>query len=129
MELTLLLAKLLGAFSIVMAFSMIARRRMVTKIFDDVFGRRTLSYLLGLAEVAGGLLLVLNHNIWEGTLATVVTILGWLMLLEGVLYVFAKQSLLQRMLHKLHSTQFYFILSFAYLILGIYLLVASSSGV
>lgn len=84
MENTALLAQFLGLFSIILALSMLERRKMVVHIMKDVLKDRTLTYIIGILEVAGGLLLVLNHTLFGDTLTTVVSVFGWLFLLAGL---------------------------------------------
>jgi vacuolar-type H+-ATPase subunit I/STV1 len=45
--------------------------------------------VLGIITLAAGLAMVLAHNIWSrGALAVVVTLVGWLMLLKGLFFLF-----------------------------------------
>lgn len=46
------------------------------------------SYFLGaLVEMTAGLVLALSYNRWDGTWPTFVTLLGWLMAIEGALFL------------------------------------------
>jgi len=116
---TIFLAKFLGIFLIIVGISMTMRRRMMIQIIHDLFGNRTLTYFFGLVEFVGGLLLVLYHNQWGTSLETVVTILGWLFLIEGVLYMLMSRETIRRIISKLHSARVYYLFSLANLIIGI----------
>ncbi len=124
-EQTILLAQFLGVASLVIGLSMLVRQKMVMKIFDDVFTNRALAYLLGLVEFAGGLLLVLYHNIWSPALAAVITVLGWLLLIEGALYLFVTKRFLKELVGVLHKRGVFALMVAAYLLLGAYLTYAS----
>jgi len=48
------------------------------------------SYFLGaIVEMAAGLLLALSYDRWDGTWPTFTTLLGWLMAIEGALFLVA----------------------------------------
>ncbi len=124
MELTLFLAKFIGVFSLIYGLSMLLKKKMVMEIFTSFFGeRRATVYVLGILEVLGGLAIVLTHNIWnEGLLALVVTIFGWLLLLEGFLYIFlSKQKLMNMWRGFQESASLYYIVAGSMLLLGTYL--------
>ena len=127
MENTALLAQFLGLFSIILALSMLVRRKMVVHILKDVLKNRAFSYIIGIFEVAGGLLLVLNHTLFGDTLTTVVSVFGWLFLLEGVFYLFATQKFIKSFIRTLHNYRGYYLISAIYLVIGIYLVYAGFS--
>jgi len=48
------------------------------------------SYFLGaIVEMVAGLVLALSYNRWDGTWPTFVTLLGWLMAIEGAAFLLA----------------------------------------
>ncbi|MDO8510398.1 MAG: hypothetical protein Q7S15_02125 [bacterium] len=125
MEQTLFLAELMGLFSLIMGFSMLLRRKMVMGVFDEMANGRLTLYLIGVLEVILGLALVLKHNIWtEGSLAFTISILGWLILAEGVLYVSLPERITRKMLVFAERSRAYFVIALFYLVLGGYLVYA-----
>ena len=122
MEHTIFLSQLIGAFSLVMGLSMAVKRKMMMEIFHEVFATRALSYIMGVVMLLIGLLLVLTHNIWQGGPETmVITIVGWLVLLESLSYLFFSRSFLRKYVRWLQDKAVYFAIAFAYLALGAYL--------
>jgi len=128
MENTLLLAQFFGLFSIILSIAVIVRQRMIVHILENFLTNRPLAFIVGVFEMAAGLFLILNHNIWTTALASVVTIMGWLILLEGVFYTFVRMSTMQRLIGMLHRTKLFYLFAIAYLVLGIYLVYAGFSG-
>lgn len=122
---TVFLAQFLGAFAIVMGISMLLQRRRVTDTLIEVFSSKTITYIIGLLEVLGGILLVLTHNIWDSVFAATVTALGWLLLIEGVFYLFAPQPALKSLSSWLRNKQVYYIMTLAYIAIGAYLMYES----
>lgn len=118
---TTFLAQLLGVATLVIGLSMLIRQKLVLNVIDEVLQNRVLTYLIGIAEFIAGLLLVLSHNVWEPTVAAIITILGWLMLLEGALYLFISKKVLHELLHVFHKRGVFLLTLAAYLALGAYL--------
>jgi uncharacterized membrane protein HdeD (DUF308 family) len=119
---TVFLAQFLGAFAIVMGISMLLQRRRVTNTLIEIFSSKTITYIIGLLEVVGGILLVLSHNTWDSVLVATVTALGWLLLIEGVFYLFAPQPTLKSLSSWLRNKQVYYIMTLAYIAIGAYLM-------
>jgi hypothetical protein len=47
------------------------------------------AYVFGLLVVAVGLAIILTHNVWSGgALPVIVTLIGWLTLIKGLLFLF-----------------------------------------
>lgn len=121
---TVLLAKAIGAFALIAGSSMLLRRKMLMHVLNEILHHRALSYMIGMAELLIGLLIVLMHNSFEGLAAAAVTIVGWMIFLEGIAYVFVPQAVMERVLDWLHTNKTYYFISIAYLLLGIYLVYA-----
>jgi uncharacterized membrane protein HdeD (DUF308 family) len=121
METTLFLAQFMGAFSIIAACSMFFERKMLLSIFDQTAKNRALLYMIGVAEVIGGLLITLQHQSWSPDLPLVVSLLGWLLLLEGIIYVFLPMKSARSIFKWLHDKQVYYLIALCYLLVGIYL--------
>jgi len=127
MENTALLAQFLGLFSVILALSALVRRKLVVHIMKDVLKNRGAAYLIGLFEVGAGLLLILNHSIWDSTLTTAVSVLGWLLLLEGIFYLFATKGVIRSVIKSLDNYHAYYLFSVLYFVFGIYLVYAGFS--
>ena len=70
------------------------------KITDDLFSNAALTYLSGFITVVIGFLIVHYHNRWAKSWTVLITLLGWLALLKGVLLIVSPQfvhSLSERM--------------------------------
>lgn len=121
MENTLFLAQFLGTFSIILSLVIILRRKLIVHAISDFLKDRTLAFVVGIAEVAAGLLLVLNHSTLNGTLETVITVFGWLLLLEGLFYLFATKKVLRSFIRALDNVSAYYFFAVLYFVLGVYL--------
>ena len=57
------------------------------KIADDFFGNAGLVYVSGFITAVIGLLIVTYHNRWAKNWTVLITVLGWLALLKGILLI------------------------------------------
>src|SRR3989338_6571373 len=121
METSIFLAQLMGIFSLVMGFSMLAKQKMLISIFHELSGSRALSYILGTLMFLLGLLVILNHNVWELSPRIIITIIGWVILIEGGSFLFVSKETLRRYLAFLDNRKIYYVIAVGYLILGSYL--------
>jgi hypothetical protein len=86
---TIFLAKLIGLYCIVIAIAMSLDKPATVNAVVALVGSPPLVFLVGLIVVAAGLAMVLSHNVWRGSaLAVAVTIIGWLTLVKGALFLF-----------------------------------------
>jgi len=121
MDTSLFLAQLIGLYSIVVGLSMLTKRKMLMDIFQELFSTRALSYVMGVLMLVMGLLLTLTHTIWQGTLSIGITVIGWFVLVEAIIFLFSSQKTLAKALITLNNTKIYYAISIVYLVLGVYL--------
>ena len=82
--LTIFLAKLLGLYCIILALAMMTRRQSAVAAVKALIGNPPLLLLIEVLGLAGGLAMVIGHNIWSGdALPIVITLVGWLMTIRG----------------------------------------------
>jgi hypothetical protein len=79
--------------------------------------------ILGVITLAAGLAMVLAHNIWSGgTLAVVVTLVGWITLVKGLLFLFLPPEMEAGFfVGQLHYQQLSYLYGAISLALGVYL--------
>ncbi|MCD6109470.1 hypothetical protein J7J83_01805 [bacterium] len=87
MDLSILVAKLYGAillaFGLGLLFNSTYYKKTITEMLKDK------GYILfgGMFALIIGLLLVMNHNIWEWSWVVIITIVGWIALIKGILLI------------------------------------------
>jgi len=72
-------------------------------------------------NIALGLIAVLSHNVWDGSWRTLVTILSWLTLLKGVMYLFLSHNAYMRMVKVFSDKRWFGVSSVIIILLGLYL--------
>lgn len=99
--LTAFLAKFLGAYMVVMSAWLVIRKDVALALVERLSHDAVGVAIVGMIRVTIGLAIVIAHDLWSGGTAILVTLVGWLILLSGLLTLFlapqAMQGLIRRM--------------------------------
>jgi uncharacterized membrane protein len=122
---TIFLSKLIGllciAFPLALATHPAVSIRVMTRLAHDP----PVVLLMGLAGTAAGLAMVLGHNYWSGgVLTVVVTVVGWVILIRGLILLLLTPSAFARLFASFHFEHFFLLYLAAPLLLGVYLTVS-----
>jgi hypothetical protein len=119
---TLYLAKLLGLFTIVICAWMMLNRGAGMALIGALLQQPGLQFTYAMIALAIGIAMVLGHNRWRpGALTVVVTVVGWLVLLRGVVLLLAPGPKLLAALQAAGFERFYEPMLLVPLLLGVYL--------
>ena len=120
---TLFLSRLLGLYCLIISCAMLARRQFTLDAVAALLHDPPLLYVLGVMLLFAGLAMILVHNRWHGGPVTViVTLIGWLTLLKGVVFVGVSPLPAQDFyLLQLRFAQRYYLYAVVTLALGAYL--------
>ncbi len=119
---TIFLSKLIGLFCIAFSLSMIAHRQATVDLMTTLVHDPPLVLLMGMIGLAVGLAMVLGHNIWSGgALTVVVTVVGWVILIRGLLLLFLSPATFVEIFASFHFDQFFLLYLAIPLALGVYL--------
>lgn len=129
MDLSIFYAKLFGFYFLLMGLIFIWRRESIMPIFEEFAGKKTLMFVIAVFEILAGLAIVISHNIWEYDFRIVVTIIGYWLLIEGVLYLLLPgrtgKKVIKNVVKIFSRPGWYISGSLIGIILGIYLLNAA----
>ena len=120
---TLFLSRLIGLYCVLVALSMITRRRATVESVTALLHDPSMIFILGVIMLAAGLALVLAHNIWSGgALVVIVTLVGWITLIKSLLFLFLPPEMAAGFfLRQLHYQELFYLYGAVSLVLGIYL--------
>ena len=129
LPLTIFLAKFLGLYCIVLALTMMPRKQSTVATMKALIGNPPLLLFVEVLGLAGGLAMIVGHNIWSGgALPVVVTLLGWLMAIRGVGLLALSPDGIRKLFEALqYEERFYFYMG-GTLVLGLYLTFAGFSA-
>ncbi len=88
MEISVLLAQVIGLYLVLEGLVVLTQRKFVMNIVDDMGNHKALMFVTGAMVFILGLLIVLNHNVWEASWKVIPTIIGWAMVAKGVALFF-----------------------------------------
>lgn len=121
MELSIVLAQVFGLYFVATGIAALLRGKELRAAVDE-FKKSHTSIFLGAVLVLFGLFLVLNHNIWDGTWKVWITIISWLTLLEGLVYLWLPRKAVGELLDWFNTRWWYIVGTLFALILGAYLI-------
>jgi hypothetical protein len=87
MELSILIARVISLVYLAAAAGAIFSADRYRRLVDDFFSNAGLTYVSGFMTIVIGSLIVNFHNIWVSNWTVLITIIGWLALVKGVLLI------------------------------------------
>jgi hypothetical protein len=81
------LARLLGPVLVVVGVGMLLNPSAYLAVVADVLRNSALLYFASVLGLLGGLALVLAHNVWEMSWRVIITVLGWLSILDSASWI------------------------------------------
>ncbi|MFC1750142.1 hypothetical protein ACFL2V_15185 [Pseudomonadota bacterium] len=91
-EVAILVAKLYGAVALAMGLGFLINASYYKKVFVEATKDNVYILLGGIAALTIGILIVLNHNVWEASWVILVTIIGWIAIVKGALLLILPKS-------------------------------------
>src|SRR5437870_7255594 len=120
--LTVYLGRLLGLFTLITSFWLLTERQNTLSTIPALLGDRPAMVIFAIIALAGGLAIVLAHNIWSGgVLPILVTLIGWVMLIRGVLFLFLPPEATLGILAAMQFERLFYIYLTIPFVLGLYL--------
>ncbi len=87
MQTSLFLAQLLGPVLLVIGIAVLTDRPHTRALSEEFLRSPALLFLAGLLALVPGLAIILTHNVWTADWRVLITLLGWLMTISGVIRI------------------------------------------
>ncbi|PSO45740.1 MAG: hypothetical protein BRC25_01160 [Parcubacteria group bacterium SW_6_46_9] len=100
---TLFLAKYFGILMLALGLVILFRHRLISQWVRKALLKPSVFFLTGVFEFMIGLLIVLGHQKWGSFTAGLVSVVGWLMLIESALYITLPKASLVHMVGKMDN--------------------------
>jgi len=88
MELSIFLARVMGIYLLVMSIAMFTRKQQFQEMIELFEKNPTCMTVAMIMTLILGIMIVVSHNVWVMGWPVVITILGWWMLIKGLLRLF-----------------------------------------
>lgn len=95
MNIAIFVAQVLGPLYLVIAIGILVDAGQYRKMMNAFLDNPALVYLGSIMALAAGLVLVNLHNVWVAGWPVIITILGWLALLKGIILLIRPEPLLR----------------------------------
>lgn len=116
---TIFLSKVIGLYELLVAVAMLINKATFLDGMNAMVQNPPVLMLAAIVAVILGLLVILSHNVWSGgAVPVLVTIVGWISLLKGVIFLVLPHSTAEAYLQALHVEQLYYFYAFLCLALG-----------
>jgi hypothetical protein len=116
---TVFLGRLFGLYTLVISVWMLANKQAAIATILAMLGDRPLMLIVAIIALVGGLAVVLGHNIWSGgALPILITLLGWIILIRGVLFLFLSSGETLGLLEAMQFERFFYAYLSIPLVLG-----------
>jgi hypothetical protein len=120
--LTRFLSRLIGLLLILVALSLAARKQATVETLTALTHNPALLLALGIVFLCAGLAIVLSHNVWSGgALPVIITLIGWITLIRGLLLLFLAPETLAALIETVHLNRLFYLYAAITFLLGAYL--------
>lgn len=120
MFISIFLAKVLGLYLLIVGLAMLLGRERMTRMAQSYAANEGLVFFSSIFILILGLLLVVSHNYWIMGWPVIITIIAWMTLLKGILYLFRPQVIVKITSHYF-DPKVYFTSTVITLVLGLIL--------
>lgn len=107
MPMTVLLSKVLGIFLVIVGAAILLRRRYYLPVYGAFVRERLLRAVTSLAEILAGLFLVVLYDEWSSPPAAILSLIGWMALLEGLMYTLLPDDFLEKFFNIFNTPAWY----------------------
>lgn len=119
---TLFLASVMGWYLVIFSLYVFLKREYLRGVISDVVSQRGLFFIIAVVTLIFGLLVVVSHNYWIMGWPVIVTLMGWLMLISGLIRLFYAEFAMKMASSYMQSPMKMNIAAGIFLIIGLFLL-------
>lgn len=122
MVLSIFLAKTIGLYLIIISAAFIINANELKPMMLDMLKSPSLLLFSSILALVLGILIVVSHNIWVMDWRVIITLLGWLTLLKGVIRLFYPEFVMKKATKCVENKASYNIMMLIILLIGLTLL-------
>ncbi len=97
MENAIVIARIIGPYFIIAGLGFLFNLKNFQKVMEDFSKNSALLYMGGVMALFFGLLIVQFYNVWKVQWTLIITILGWMSLIKGVVLIVFPKVLIKLM--------------------------------
>jgi hypothetical protein len=120
MCLSVFLSIVIGMYLFLISLSVLLQEQRYKKLLVEFYNNHPLLNFTGVIGILLGLLVIVGHNMWVADWPVLITIIGWIVLLQGICRVFAPVQYVKKM-KELQTKKAYDLMVWVWLVVGIYM--------
>jgi hypothetical protein len=121
MDMTIILARVFGIYFLLAAVMVFANRDALMMAVEAMFKERFAQWLAAMIALLGGIAYVNIYQDWSSLPAAILSVIGWAIVIKGLLYAFAPQVKLAKYTRILTERSWYTMDGVLALVVGAYL--------
>lgn len=115
------IAKLFGLYLIIMGVLVLTKKKSVMPAVMDLVKNRALTIVLGTLSLVAGLAIVLAFQDVSMTPTGLISLIGYMMVVEGIIYLALPVKSVQKMVRSFGNKQWFMVSGIVAVLAGIYL--------
>ena len=120
--LTIFLARLIGLYCLLFGLAIVVQKEAMLEMVAALIRNGPVLLIIEVIGVTAGLAIVLGHNVWSGgALPIIVTLLGSIILIRGVVLLFLSPQGKVRLFEMFRFAELFYLYVGITLVLGLYL--------
>ena len=121
MDISTFLARAFGLYLIIICLAVLFRFKSIQSMYDEMVGNKAFVFLAGFLSLIIGILVVVSHSVFRWDWRVIITLLGYLALIKGIMLMFFPENAL-KFKSDIIKKPWYRILIIVFLLIGVYLL-------
>lgn len=121
MGLSIFLGKVIGFYCVIIGVALIFRQEKLRSMVKEYYQNTALVMFGAVISLIIGLLITCGHNIWEYSYRTIITMIGYLAVLKGILNLFHPERM-KKLSHQILEGTNIHLLAAIEILIGLFLL-------
>lgn len=122
------IASFLGIYILIVSLVFLIRHNSFVDYVEEFAENTHMRYNVAFAELALGLAIVLLNNVWTLGYRGVITVIGWMMLIEAVFHLLAADEQEKKLIGTINQHNYWQVIGLVSLVLGLYLATKGFTG-
>lgn len=114
-------SRVIGPFLVIVCVTAVARSSDIRALFVQFEANSLWGWVIGASALALGLTMVTVHQYWRGAAAVIVSLLGWLVVLRGVLLLAFPSAFISMANNMIGAPAVWVSLAIVFALVGLYL--------